>query len=104
VSGGGLERLSVRTPLVAADSLSGAELERARLDGRPVVVKHLRLRDDWVATRPAWLTGEHLWQEGECCRVCGLHDGEVPMVQRCDLTDAESLGRGDNRRIHGAQR
>jgi hypothetical protein len=49
VSGGVLERLSVRTPLVAADSLSGAELERARLDGRPVVVKHLRLGDDWVA-------------------------------------------------------
>lgn len=39
---------SVREPLVHGDSKSGARFERVVLDGRALVLKHLRLADDWI--------------------------------------------------------
>ncbi len=37
-----------RGPMTAADSKSGARFERVWIDGRPHVVKHLHVDDDWI--------------------------------------------------------
>lgn len=38
-----------RTPMVAADSKSGAVFERAVIDGEPYILKHVSVETDWIA-------------------------------------------------------
>jgi hypothetical protein len=60
-----------RRPMVAADSKSGATFERVVLDGKPFVVKHVSIDDDWIA-RALGDVGRWpllLWQSGLLRRV-----------------------------------
>ena len=43
-----LHGVTAREPLLQSDGKSGAHLERVVLDGRPYVVKHLDLGEDWT--------------------------------------------------------
>jgi hypothetical protein len=66
-----LDGATDRTPMITADSKSGARFERATIDGEPHVVKYLHVDDDWImrstgdlACRPVTV-----WRSGLLDRV-----------------------------------
>ncbi|HEV3282377.1 MAG TPA: hypothetical protein VG032_12320 [Acidimicrobiales bacterium] len=88
-----------RTPMIPADSKSGARFEWVVLDGRRLVLKYQDARDDWLMRA----TGDHdgrrfasMWESGLLDAVPGVIDhavvgaaveGSVGAILQRDVTD-----------------
>ncbi len=88
-----------RTPMLAADSKSGARFERVAIDGERYVVKYLSRRDDWIMRATGDLAYRPLlvWQTGlvdlapDCidhAYVGAAHDGTEAAILLHDVGDA----------------
>ncbi len=71
-----LAAATTREPLAGGDGKSDARLERVWLDGQPLVVKHIDLRDDWLARASGELRCRHvlLWRAGVFDELPGCLD------------------------------
>ena len=73
----------------SSDSLSGSTFERALIDGRPFVVKHMHVDDDWIARA----TGD-LYCRPVIAWRSGLLHALPPSIDHCIVGAAGGLGRG----------
>jgi Phosphotransferase enzyme family len=73
-----------RTPLAGAPGKSGALLERVVIGGRPYVLKHLDLAEDWTMRASGCLRGAPLmaWEQGILARLPACFNQPIVGVVR----------------------
>ncbi|HEY3702703.1 MAG TPA: phosphotransferase [Acidimicrobiales bacterium] len=83
-----LQGATERRPMTASDSKSGARFERVWIDGRPHVVKHLHVDDDWImrATGDLGCRPVQVWRSG-------ILDQLPPCIDHAVVGAAAGLGR-----------
>jgi hypothetical protein len=90
-----LASASLREPIADAAGKSGASLERLVIDGRPYVLKHLDLADDWTMRASGCVRGVPLvlWERGILDRLPGcLNQPIVGVVREEGTGNAPSGG------------
>src|SRR5260370_4142667 len=90
-----LASASLREPIADAAGKSGASLERLVIDGRPYVLQHLDLADDWAMRASGCVRGVPLvlWERGILDRLPGcLNQPIVGVVREEGTGNAPSGG------------